>query len=437
MTDAVSGGQVDSPKNPEIEETRTSIDTLLELLKVKGKSELNSIAMALNIDPRIVENWAKVLENGNLVRISYKVGKMYLEPINLGPEQQQDLKTRSEVTKFILEEDLAIERISLEKFSKNIEELNKSIGSMSKVYKAKLPDVQKILFDVDKAYAPLEAKRKSMYRLKDESDKDFQEITKTADMLYSKLNTFSPRQTEVGVNERLAQLNGVLQSINEAQKAMKETETNGMKFFKSMGLDVESQVKELRRQMASSRSNTDQILKANSRQLAELTKGLKEQVFAAEQVSKELDGHRKDFERARHDLEVLRRDFADRYSKIKQEIEKDIKIVDGESMRMYGAVKSLKESFGDLSKYDDEIRRWRTNMNDMTREVTTTRTDIIKLTTQLNALNNNKDLSIEAKAKVLEGLSKDGKKTKDNTSKIKKIIKDTADQIKERVEENK
>src|SRR5271170_5516673 len=119
-------------QNPEIEETRTSIDTLLELLKVKGKSELNGVAVALDVDPRIVENWAKVLEAGNLIKISYKVGKMYLEPMNLKPEQQLDMKTKTDVTKFILEEDIAIERISLEKFSKNIEELNKSIGSMSR-----------------------------------------------------------------------------------------------------------------------------------------------------------------------------------------------------------------------------------------------------------------------------------------------------------------
>src|SRR5271156_5028815 len=98
----------ENPKNPEIEETRTSIDTLLELLKVKGKSELNGIAIALDVDPRIVENWAKVLETGNLIKISYKVGKMYLEPLNMKPDQQQDMQARIDVTKFILEEDIAI-----------------------------------------------------------------------------------------------------------------------------------------------------------------------------------------------------------------------------------------------------------------------------------------------------------------------------------------
>ena len=111
----------ENARNPEVADTKTSIDALLDLLRSKGKSELNSIAVALNTDPRIIENWAKVLENGNLIRITYEVGRMYLEPLTLTPDKQANLKTRTDVAKFILEEDLAVERISLEKFSKNIE----------------------------------------------------------------------------------------------------------------------------------------------------------------------------------------------------------------------------------------------------------------------------------------------------------------------------
>jgi chromosome segregation ATPase len=437
MPDKAPGKPEERAKNPEIEETRTSIDTLLELLKVKGKYELNSVAVALNIDPRIVENWAKVLENGSLIKISYKVGKMYLEPLNLMPEQQQDLKTRTDVTKFILEEDLAIERISLEKFSKNIEELNKSIGSMSKVYKSKMPDIERILADVDKAYAPLQAKKKGMDLLKDEAEKDFLEINKTAELLFNKLNAFSPKQLGTTVNDRLAQLNSVLQSISEAQKAMKETEINEAKFFKTITTEIDVQVKEFKRQIVLSKSNMDQTLRTNSRQLAEITKIMKDQVAVATQVSKELDNYRKDFERARHDLDVLKGDFADRYAKIRQEMEKDIKNVETESKRVYDGVKTIKDSFGALSNYDDEIRKWRTNMNDMSREVINTRTEIIKLTTQLNALQTNKDLQIEAKAKALDVLTKEGKKSKDKVSKIKSVLKETADEIKERIEESK
>jgi chromosome segregation ATPase len=437
MPDDVGNKPDENPKNPEIEETRTSIDTLLELLKVKGKSELNSVAVELNIDPRIIENWAKVLENGNLIRISYKVGKMYLEPVSMQPEQQQDLKTKNDVTKFILEEDIAIEKISLEKFSKNIEELNKSIGNMSKIYKAKLPDIERMLDSVDKAYAPLDAKKKSMDKLKDEADKDFDEITRKADALYVKLGAFSPKQMESEASERTTKLNNILQSIDDAQRAMKDTETSANKFFITMQTDLDSQVKELKKVIFNTKASTDQTLRTNSRQLAELIKTVRDQVFSAQRASKEVDGYKREFESARRDLDVLKADFSDRYAKIKQSMERDIQMVEEDSKHINEAVKSLKESFGDISKYDDEIRRWRTSMNDMSREIATTRTEIIKLSTQLNSIETNKDMNVEAKSKSINEISKQSKKTKDKTTKIKKVIKDTADEIKGRIEENK
>ncbi len=428
--DAAKGS--DEEKNPEIEETRTSIDTLLELLKAKGKSELNNIAITLNVDPRIVENWAKVLEKGNLIHITYEVGRMYLEPITLGLEQTQDLKTKTDLTKFILEEDLAVERISIDKFAKNIDDLSASIGSIEKLYQQKLPDVQKILAEVDKAYSPLEAKKRNMDRMKDEATKDFEEITKKADALYTKLNSFSPKQTEANANEKLGQLSKILQSIDDTQKAMAEMERTESKFFKNMESEIDAQVKELRRQLTSSKYNTEQILRANSRQLTELVKSIRDQANAAQQITREVGNFRKEFESAKHDLDALKSDFADRYERLKEGMSRDSKLVETQSKLLTDSAQAIKKSLGDVSRFDDDVRRWRKNMNDMAKEVATTRTEILKLTNQLNMLDVNKNTSVEAKAKVLEQLSKDGKKTKERASKIKKTIKDTAEEIKGR-----
>ena len=60
-------------------EAKTTIDTLTELLKSKGKMEINKIADSLGIDTSIAENLIKVLEDANLVKVTYEVGKMYVE----------------------------------------------------------------------------------------------------------------------------------------------------------------------------------------------------------------------------------------------------------------------------------------------------------------------------------------------------------------------
>ncbi|MGD0510625.1 MAG: hypothetical protein ABSA33_02180, partial [Candidatus Micrarchaeaceae archaeon] len=70
----------------------------------------------------------------------------------------------------------------------------------------------------------------------------------------------------------------------------------------------------------------------------------------------------------------------------------------------------------------------------MSREITLTRTEILKLTNQLNMVDSNKNLNLEKKAKMTEELSKEGKATKDKVNRIKKVIKDTADDIRGKAE---
>ena len=70
-------------------EAKTTIDTLTELLRSKGKMEINKIADSLSIDTSIAENLVKVLEDANLVKVTYEVGKMYVEPMLVTREQEQ------------------------------------------------------------------------------------------------------------------------------------------------------------------------------------------------------------------------------------------------------------------------------------------------------------------------------------------------------------
>jgi chromosome segregation ATPase len=432
--DEPANNKNDLEANPKIEETRTTIDALLELLRSRGKSELNSIAIALNMDSRIIESWAKVLENGNLVHITYEVGRMYLEPITIPVDEQQDTKVKTNITKFILEEDLAVERISLDKFSKNIDELSNSIGKMEKIYKTKMPDVQGALADIDKAYAPIEEKKRAMDRLKDQADKDFEEINKNAETLYTKIGGLSPKQIETDVNEQLDKLNKVVDKIKEAQNSLSEIEKTQSDFFKTIKSDTDRQIQELKKQLSDSQLNTEQNLKANASELKELMKGVSGQLNDAKQVSKEMDNFKKVFEGSRRDLDFLKTQFTDKYEKLKTGMNADSEAVESQSQKVEALVNSTKESFGDIAKFDENMKSWRKNVDDMSKELINTRNDIIKLTNQLNSLDTSKD-SLEGKVKDINSLSAEVDKTKEKTSRIKKIIKSTTDEINRMVDD--
>lgn len=425
----------ENTKNPAMEETRTSIDALLELLRTKGKSELNNVAITLNIDPRIIENWAKVLESGGLIRISYEVGKMYLEPVTVSGEAQTTMQSKTELTKFILEEDLAVERISLDKFSKNIDQLNVTIGEIEKAYQQKMPDVHRMLSDIDKAYAPIEEKRRGIDKLKEDANANYAEINKKITDLSTKLQSFSPRKTEDDISDKMAKLNSLLNNIDDAQNVILQLETDETKFFDSLQIDIDARVHEMKNKLEKSRATTDQNVKANARQLNELVKSIKDQAALGSTIAKEVDSFRKDFEASKRSLDTLNIKFADRYQKIMDGIEKDRKVLDAQSKLVEEAIKAIKQNMGTVSKLDEQIRLWKKNVADITREITLTRTEILKLTNQLNMLDS-KTLSVEKKGKMIEDIKKEGKENKERVGKIKKSIQDTADDIRKRAEES-
>ena len=433
MPDAPVGSDNKS-KNPEIEETRTSIDTLLEILRTRGKLELSSAAVALNIDPRILENWAKVLENGNLIRITFEVGKMYLEPVNLAPEEQKDLKAKTDISKFILEEDLAVEKISLDKFAKNLDTLSTTISNIDKMYQQKFPNVQKLLLEIDKLYLPLETKEKGIEKIKSDADLNLQEVGKKVDALIAKTNSLSPKQSEQDLNEKAARVGSVVESINKAQLIMSEMEKNERDFFDNMDKELDGKTKEFRKRIEPARRESEKSLRSRSKELDTLIKSIKGESTELQDLTKEIEGFGKEIESTKRYLTFIKTDFGDRYEKIKQDIEKDAKLIKEHSNKIGEEISAIKQSIGESAQIADDIKKWKKAVDDINKDINTSRNDISKLTNQLKGLDADKRMSVETRAKALDGINEEGKQTKSTTSKIKGTIKKLADEISDRAE---
>jgi Mn-dependent DtxR family transcriptional regulator len=57
----------------------TTIDALPDLLRAKGRMEISEIAATFNVNEKVAADWAKLLEEGGMVKILYEMGKMYVE----------------------------------------------------------------------------------------------------------------------------------------------------------------------------------------------------------------------------------------------------------------------------------------------------------------------------------------------------------------------
>ncbi|MCL5423484.1 MAG: hypothetical protein M1385_00165, partial [Candidatus Marsarchaeota archaeon] len=63
---------------------------MVDLLKLKGRMELNSIASELGIGPLTVESWSRILEKGGIVEVTYEMGKMYVSPLSMSPKDMKN-----------------------------------------------------------------------------------------------------------------------------------------------------------------------------------------------------------------------------------------------------------------------------------------------------------------------------------------------------------
>ena len=108
--------------------------------------------------------------------------------------------------------------------------------------------------------------------------------------------------------------------------------------------------------------------------------------------------------------------------------------MDEKARGIFADVGEIKRNFGDATKLDDDIKRWGRNISEVSKDVATTKSEILKLTTQLNALDANKNISVERKAGAVQEISKSNSRTKERVKSIKSRIKQTADEVEDRAE---
>src|SRR5271157_1523676 len=154
----------------------TTIDALMELLKAKGKMDVNDIAGTLAIAPAIVESWAKVLESGGMVRISYEVGKMFVAPVQISAEQVKLVEEKVEVKRGLIEDRVAAQRSEIEKFANEINDLGTEVSSLERVYQQRMPAVQQMLSQINTLYDSIIEQGRSVERIKKTAEDSYQNV---------------------------------------------------------------------------------------------------------------------------------------------------------------------------------------------------------------------------------------------------------------------
>jgi hypothetical protein len=413
-------------------DARTSIDSLLELLIAKGRMDLNTVSITLGISPRIIEEWAKVLENGKLIKVNYEVGKMYLEPLELvsGPDQGKSIEIRTEAQKSALQNEMEVEKITLDKFSKNLDELAVSVSGMETLYRQKIPNIQKLLSEVDLMAAPLTKRAKDMDKMQKDAEMYFGQLDKRVDAAYEKINSMEGSSAERNLRQKEEMLKASLARADQAKATLLDLEDTRQALYKKISADMERQMKEFRTGLKASIDQIYTELKADAADSVAIEKEIKTELVETAKTSGEMARVKKEMESSRTELANARNSFKDRYQKLANEITNTSKAVEQKYQTAQVQMLDLKESVGEVSRLHDSIAASKAELEKIRESIRASKETVDSILETLKMLDTLKNVGQPEKARAVAELSRKALGAKVKGESIKSDLKKASSAIK-------
>lgn len=405
-------------------EAKTSIDSLIELLNTKGKMDLNSIAITLDVSPTILEEWAKVLENGKLIKISYEVGKMYLEPlaVGTGTELGKSAALKTEVQRSILQSEMEMEKITLDKFSKTLDELSMNTAAMEALYKQKLPSVQKLFVQLDSMSAPMAQKTKELETAQKSAESYFGQLDKKIDALYVKIDALENSTAGKALKEREAMLKNALSRADTAKAALLDLEDTRQALYGKISSDIDRQIKEFKTALKTSLDQIYKDLRADASEATIIDKQIRAELLSTAKIASEAVTLKKEAEAASANLATSRTTFKDSYQKITGELEKMSSGVAEKYVVAQQQLDDLKQSMGAVSQLHDSLISTRAELDSIQKAIQASRININTLIDSLKTLEFNKKMNEPQKEKALLDVTKKSMAAKTRGEAHKEVV---------------
>jgi chromosome segregation protein len=358
--------------------TTTGIDSLAEYIKSHGETNINTIATALGIDAKSIEQWAKILENAKAVKIVYKLDTMYISPIvPLTSEQLESTNKIAEVNENILQSGIESDNAELDKLEKKLEELNRNIRKIDNIFlnKAKNP---KILLN---GLNSIEKKADIIFR---EMKKKEDYVKESSAKIDIKLNSMKEIPAKIkDTNDWSENLNKIVNDLKNNIKLVEETNH----FFKNkFDNDIENQKK-----------NVYDLFNLTNEKLIEINEIAKQKQREAENEMKNSKIIEREINKAISEIERERDRIINNSAKQIQDIE--ILYTDAQKKRenLSDIIKEYRKQFGDIGEFDAKLVELKNEIESVKKEIDETRKNIEGLKQQNVKKNSNKKKNIVKK----------------------------------------
>ena len=324
----------------------TSIDDLVNYLNVHGETESEELAESLGVSQEMVETWSGILERANIVKISYRVGKMYVTMAvskKTAESAVQSIGARKNTVDMQIAEQVEL----ISQVNSKIEEFRKYVTNIESVYRSKAGEVKKVMDRID-AYTT-EIKR---------TETKLKESKEFIDKFYERLNK------EL---EALAQRSDAIESI------LSQREAKGMlDDFKARLDDMENHRKDVNKQF-------EKELEEQRRRFVELSEDMNKESKTLTSVFNELGTEIESYGKAREaysdDLDKIRRiagkegqKILDNASKTSQEVDRIYSVTEKNITQLNSTLEGIRNRFPEAAKLNDQLSDIKKSVDDLSKQ---------------------------------------------------------------------
>ncbi len=421
--EATAGGK-ETPVPGEDDQATTKIDALYEYIKKHGKSDITTVASSIGVAPNIIEGWAKVLENGRLVKISYAVGKMYVKLEKRSAEEEETMQKKVEMQLESEDSLLSSQAIELERFSKELGALREDTKKATETYSKVLPDVHRLFDEIDKAYKSIEREKNEMENTRKSSERVYTEISSKIDETLAKISYFSSDEfnaRSAGINDAIAK---TIKGAQDIEKTLVEIHKGKDVELEAIDKEITQRANEIKRQIKEANEVMSKDLSAYRAGLEKTYKDIEKDAKSARETLKEVENFKKHKDMVLKELNNAKSNFRDRYEKLNKEFDVEGAVFNKKYDEINSKMASVREGFGKAAEIDSRIRSVEESISDIEKEIKKARGDIMKLHEQVTVLQRMRNMPIEKKTEAVAAL---GEKRQNSRKKLIDIFEKVGD----------
>jgi predicted nucleic acid-binding Zn-ribbon protein len=361
----------------------TSIDDLVKYLNEHGETESSELANMLGVGEAIVEAWADALEKAKIVRITYRVGRMYVALEAAGGVGVGEVKKTVELKKNIAATEVTAQINMINQMNAKIEEFKHYQTSAEEVYKSKAPEVKTALDSINRLDSQLEAAYRRLKGRKDYIDGLVGEMNKSM----VALNQPAAAPVRAGGDEEArALIADMRERISDAEEMIGKLD------------------KEFDRAVASSRRSFSELLDG----LREENASMKRLVFQRQKEVEDLTSQSRAYER---ESEAVRRRAARERERMLDEITKSSAEVGGvyaaadkKISLLRGVLAEMKGGFGGFADLGDKLDSIKEGIAGAEKERDDLAKQLSELSDQLRAIDALDRSDFEKRAREMEAV---------------------------------